>query len=106
MAKKRRRMEVLRLEVPYSSEAPQLTSESVGLPRVMRRPAASLTMDATILDAADGRLLRDGVIVAHRVVGGLGEWYIAAPRWAPSLPDEQAHPLGSNGDLPRSSPGS
>ena len=100
MAKKRRRMEVLRLEVPYSSEAPQLTSESVGLPRVMRRPAASLTMDATILDAADGRLLRDGVIVAHRVVGGLGEWYIAAPRWAPSLPEEQAHPLGSNGDLP------
>ncbi len=100
MANKRKRMEVLRLEVPFSSESPQLTSEAVGLPRVMHRPAASLEMDATILDCADGRLLRDGVIVAHRIIGGLGEWYLAAPRWSPTLPDERIQPLGHSGDLP------
>lgn len=100
MAKKRKRRLPLRLEVPFTSEAPQLTSEAVGLPRLMRRAAASNTMDATILDAVDGRLLRDGVVVAHRVIGGLGEWYLAAPKWAPALPEERIEPLGANGDLP------
>lgn len=100
MGKKRKRAGILRLEVPFSADAPQLTSESVGLPRVMRRPSASVTMDATILDAVDGRLLRDGVIVAHRVTEGLGQWYLAAPRWSPALPEERVEPLGANGDLP------
>lgn len=100
MGKKRKRAGAVRLEVPFSSAAPQLTSEAVGLPRVVRRPSASSAMDATILDAADGRLLRDGVVVAHRVTEGLGQWYLSAPRWSPSLPDEQVEPLGANGDLP------
>ena len=100
MAKKRKRMEPLRLEAPYSSDSPQLTSEAVGLPRVIRRPAASLSTDVTIIDAADGRLLRDGVIVAHRVLGGIGQWYLSAQRWAPLLPEERIEPLGANGDLP------
>ncbi|MFT3887914.1 MAG: hypothetical protein QM713_07105 [Arachnia sp.] len=98
MGKKAKR--VLRLEVPFTSAAPVLTSEAMGLPRLLRRPAASFVMDVTVIDAPDGRLLRDGVVVAHRVVGGIGEWYLAAPRWAPHLPVETTVPLGASGDLP------
>ncbi|MBB1515201.1 hypothetical protein H5398_04310 [Tessaracoccus sp. MC1679] len=98
MAKKRR--SVLRLEAPFSSDPPRLTSEAVGLPRILRRPAASYTMDVTILDVDDARLLRAGVIVAHRVIEGTGEWYLAAQGWAPHLPAEQVEPLGASGDLP------
>lgn len=98
MGKKRRA--VLRLEVPFTSDPPRLTSEAVGLPRILRRPAASYTMDVTILDVDDARLLRAGVTVAHRVIDGLGEWYLAGPSWAPHLPEEQVEPLGASGDLP------
>lgn len=100
MAKQRKRAEVLRLEVPFSSEPPQLTSDAVGLPRVMRRPAARVELDSTILDAADGRLLRDGIVVAHRIREGIGEWYLSAPRWSPMLPEEQVQAVGHTGELP------
>lgn len=98
MAKKHR--SVLKLEAPFSSDPPRLTSEAVGLPRILRRPAASYIMDVTILDVEDARLLRAGVIVAHRVIQGMGEWYLSAPGWAPHLPAEQVEPLGASGDLP------
>ncbi|NHB85428.1 hypothetical protein G7085_14580 [Tessaracoccus sp. HDW20] len=62
--------------------------------------AAATSIDATILDVSDGRLLRDGVILAHRITGGVGEWFLAAPRWAPSLPEERVEPLDGSGDLP------
>ena len=100
MGKKAKRRAVLRIEVPFTSEPPALTSPELGLPRLLRRPAASYVMDVTVIDAADGRLLRDGVVVAHRVVGGIGEWYLAAPRWSPHLPEECTRPLGTSGDLP------
>lgn len=98
MAKKR--MAVLRFELPFAADPPRLTSEEMGLPRIVRRPAASYTMDVTVLDAADARLLRAGVVVAHRVVGGQGDWYLAAPAWAPHLPAERVEPVQASGDLP------
>lgn len=98
MAKKR--MAVLRFELPFAADPPRLTSEELGLPRIVRRPAASYTMDVTVLDAADARLLRAGVVVAHRVVGGQGDWYLAAPTWAPHLPAERVEPVRASGDLP------
>jgi len=104
MAKKRRRREVLRLDVPFSSPSPNLTSAAVGLPRAVRRMAAASVTDATILDASDGRLLRDGVILAHRISGGVGEWFLAAPRWAPALPEERVEPVDGSGDLPAAFP--
>ena len=96
MGKKAKRRAVLRIEVPFTSDPPVLTSDALGLPRLLRRPAASFVMDVTVIDAADGRLLRDGVVVAHRVVGGIGEWYLSAPRWSPHLPEECTRPLGTN----------
>lgn len=98
MAKKRRA--VLHLEVPFSADPPRLTAEAVGLSRILRRPAASYAMDVTILDVDDARLLRAGVILAHRVIDGLGEWYLAAPDWEPQLPAERVEPVGASGELP------
>lgn len=98
MGKKRRSQ--LLLELPFTSESPAFTSTAVGLPRIMKRPATSFVMDVTLLDAADARLLRAGVTVAHRVIAGLGDWYLAAPGWEPYLPAERVEPLGANGDLP------
>ncbi|MDO5677253.1 MAG: hypothetical protein Q4G35_07065 [Propionibacteriaceae bacterium] len=100
MAKKGKPKGALRFELPFEAEPPALTSDAVGLPRLMRRPAGSYTMDVTVLDAADGRLLRAGVVVAHRVVAGAGEWYLAAPAWAPHLPAEQVEPMAGKGELP------
>ena len=100
MASKRRRRDVLRLDVAFSSESPHLTSEAVGLPRAVHRAAGRVATDSTIFDVADGRLLRDGVTLAHRVTGGVGEWYLSAPRWAPSLPEARVEPLGATGELP------
>lgn len=97
MGKKRRTP--LRLEVPFSADPPQLTSAAVGLPRILRRPSSSYGMDVTILDVTDARLLRAGVVVAHRVFDGYGEWYLSAPSWEPHLPAERVVPL-SSGDLP------
>lgn len=97
MGKKRR--QPLRLEVPFSADHPHLTSEAVGLDRILRRPSTSYGMDVTILDVDDARLLRAGVVVAHRVYDGYGEWYLAAKGWEPHLPTERVEPLQS-GDLP------
>ena len=91
---------VLRLDVPFSSEPPQLTSAVVGLPRIVKRAAHSFTMDVTVLDTADARLQRAGVTVAHRVVDGMGEWFLDAPGWGPALPEQRVEPRGASGDRP------
>lgn len=91
---------VLRLDVPFSSDPPQLTSEAVGLPRIVRRVAHSFVMDSTILDSADARLQRAGVTLAHRVSDGIGEWFLSAPAWVPHLPEELVEPVDAAGDLP------
>ncbi|MFP5283659.1 MAG: hypothetical protein ACLGIF_09430, partial [Actinomycetes bacterium] len=50
-------------------------------------------------DAPDHRLIRSGVLLAHRVLDGRGEWYLGAPDWVPLLPQERIDPM-SHGDLP------
>lgn len=94
-----RRRKVL-LELPYSAQAPRLTNESLGIHRLTTRSDDTFEMDMTILDAPDHRLLRAGVLLAHRVTDGLGEWYLDAPDWQPWLPRDLAEPMGAAGDLP------
>lgn len=96
----RKTLEAVRFEVPFDSDPPLLTSAAVGLPRVLQLASASYTMDVTVFDAPDGRLLRAGVTVAHRVVDGRGEWYLSAPDWEPHLPGEQVAPIGAQGEAP------
>lgn len=88
-------------ELPFAAPEPRLTNPEVGIASVVARsgPDGAYTMDVTVLDTPDHRLVRSGVLLAHRVIGGLGEWYLAAPRWAPFLPVERVEPMGRS-DLP------
>jgi len=91
----------LLFDMPYSAPAPRLISPELGLHNLVVRAGhnAGYTIDVTLLDAPDHRLVRSGVLLAHRVIDGRGEWYLGAPAWAPLLPEERIEPM-SHGDLP------
>lgn len=93
--------EVRRFELPFTTAPNQLTNPELGLRSVAERRGenAAYSMDVTLLDAPDHRLIRAGILLAHRVVGGWGEWYLSAPRWAPLLPVESVEQMG-HADLP------
>ena len=77
-------------DMPYGSPAPPLVNREIGLDNLVARAGhnAGYDIDLTLLDAADHRLIRSGVLLAHRVLDGRGEWYLAAPDWVPLLPKE------------------
>jgi len=87
--------------MPYSATAPRLINPPLGLHNLVARagPHAGVDVDLTLLDAPDHRLIRSGVLLAHRVVEGRGEWFLGAPDWVPLLPEERIEPM-SHGDLP------
>lgn len=89
----------LRFHVPFTAAPPSLISEAAGIARLVQRPSRSRSVDATVLDTPDNRLLRAGVVVAHRVVDGLGDWYLSSRGWDPHLAPELSLPLDS-GELP------
>ncbi len=90
----------LRFEVDFDAPAPAMISASVGIDRVSHRRCETEHRDITIFDSEDERLLRAGIVMAHRMMAGRGEWYLAAPSWQPRLPAEQVEPLGAKGSLP------
>lgn len=92
----------LLFDMPYSGSAPRLIKPDLGLYNLVARAGhnAGYTIDVTLLDAPDHRLIRSGVLLAHRVLDGRGEWYLGAPQWVPVLPDERIEPMGQ-GDLPQ-----
>lgn len=92
--------EVMRFEMPFQADTPAVLSESLGITRLLERQATSHRIDVTVLDAPDARLLRAGVTLAHRVLAGVGTWYLAAPGWEPLLPAERVAPVDGRGDLP------
>ena len=92
---------VMRFDVPFQADAPPLLSQDAGITGLMERRATSHSIDVTLLDTADDRLLRAGVVLAHRVLGGEGDWYLAAPGWAPYLPQECIIPIGATAELPQ-----
>lgn len=96
MAKKKRVL----LELPFALEAPRLVNQSVGIDRLILSAQLSQDSETTVLDAPDHRLLRAGVALGHRVVDGMGEWYLDAPNWAPWLPVDHVEQMGATGDLP------
>lgn len=77
-------------DMPYGSPAPQLINAELGLDHLIARAGhnAGYDIDLTLLDAPDHRLMRSGVVLAHRVLDGRGEWYLGAPDWVPLLPTE------------------
>ncbi|GAB3712659.1 hypothetical protein [Mariniluteicoccus flavus] len=93
--------EVRRYELPFTAGVGRLVNGAIGVRSVAQRggESAAYTMDVTVLDAPDHRLVRAGIWLAHRVVDGRGEWYLAAPQWSPWLPEERVELMGHD-DLP------
>ena len=88
-------------DMPYSAAAPRLINPDLGLHNLVTRAGhnAGYAIDVTLLDAPDHRLIRSGVLLAHRVLDGRGEWYLASSEWSPMLPEERIEPMGQ-ADLP------
>src|SRR3712207_4695932 len=87
--------------MPYSAVAPRLVNPALGLHTLVARAGhnAAYEIDVTLLDAPDHRLIRSGVLLAHRVLDGRGEWYLSAPDWQPLLPEDRIELMG-HADLP------
>ena len=88
-------------DMPYSSPAPRLINAELGLHNLVARAGehAAYSIDVTLLDAPDHRLMRTGVLLAHRVVDGRGEWFLTAPEWQPLLPKDRIELMG-DAELP------
>ena len=88
-------------DLPYSAPAPRLINADLGLHNLVARAGhnAAYSIDVTLLDAPDHRLIRSGVLLAHRVLDGRGEWYLTAPDWQPLLPKDRIELMG-HADLP------
>jgi hypothetical protein len=87
--------------MPYSAVAPRLVNPGLGLHNLVARAGhnAAYEIDVTLLDVPDHRLIRSGVLLAHRVLDGRGEWFLTAPDWQPLLPKDRIEPMG-HADLP------
>lgn len=96
---KRAVIEPMRFELPFAADAPQVVNPTLGIDRLATRASQCYTMDVTVIDTPDNRLLRSGVVLAHRITDGIGEWYFAAPGWG-GLPDEAVEPVGAAAELP------
>ena len=88
-------------DLPYSAAAPRMINPDLGLHHLVARAGhnAAYEISVTLLDAPDHRLIRSGVLLAHRVLDGRGEWYITAPDWEPLLPKDRIELMG-HADLP------
>ncbi len=88
-------------DMPYSAVEPRLVNPAVGVRNLVTRVGhnAAYEIDVTLLDAPDHRLIRSGVLLAHRVLDGRGEWYLTAPDWQPLLPKDRIELMG-HADLP------
>jgi hypothetical protein len=88
-------------DLPYSAAAPRLVNPDLGLHHLVARAGhnAAYSIDVTLLDAPDHRLIRSGVLLAHRVLDGRGEWYMTAPDWEPLLPKDRIELMG-HAELP------
>ena len=78
-----------------------MINPDLGLHNLVARAGhnAAYSIDVTLLDAPDHRLIRSGVLLAHRVLDGRGEWYLTAPDWQPLLPKDRIELMG-HADLP------
>lgn len=93
--------EVRRFELPYTAAPGRLVNPELGVRSLALRAGehAPYSIDVTLLDAPDHRLIRAGVWLGHRVLEGRGEWYLASDEWTPWLPAERIEQMGDV-DLP------
>lgn len=96
--------EQLRFELPFPAVLPRLANPDLGLRNLSARAGTTdAELTVTLLDAPDHRLMRSGVVLAHRVSEGEGDWYLSLPGWIrgkrSSPPLEQVTPLDGEGEL-------
>ncbi|MDO5083982.1 MAG: hypothetical protein Q4D89_11360 [Arachnia propionica] len=92
--------EVMRFDLPFHAEPPPLTFAGADITSLVERRSTSHHIDVTVLDTSDDRLLRAGIVLAHRVQGGVGGWYLSAPGWQPHLPAERSMDIDATAELP------
>lgn len=90
--------QIYHFDLPYGARPPALLNPDLDIARVMSRPQEQTRV--TVLDTPDHRLLRTGVLLAHRVRAERVEWYLSAPQWSPLLPAEQIVTVDAHEDLP------
>lgn len=90
---------VRRYEMRDLAAAPRFANPDLDLGNPAMVSTKPAVCDLTVLDTADRRLLRAGIVLAHRSTDGVGEWLMAAPAWAPQLPAEYVEPMTS-GEVP------
>ena len=58
--------------MPYSAPAPRMINPAIGLHNLVARAGhnAGYDIDLTLFDAPDHRMIRRGVLLAHRVLDG------------------------------------
>lgn len=95
----KQRTRAIRFHVPFTAEPPAMTSAAVGIVKLKHHGSQAQSEDVTLLDAPDNRCLRSGVVIAHRVSDGQGEWTLEAPNWSPWLPSRRVEPV-AEADLP------
>ncbi len=101
MGKKKLQTKSRFFDLPFSAPSPPISNPEIGLAGAIRRGSEhSYTMNVTLLDAPDQRLIKAGIVLAHRVVDGRGEWYLDAPSWAPWLPVDEIEQMG-DAELPQ-----
>lgn len=91
---------VRRYEMRDLAAAPRFANPDLDLGNPAMVSTKPAVCDLTVLDTADRRLLRAGIVLAHRSTDGVGEWLMAAPTWAPQLPAEYVEPMTS-GEVPQ-----
>lgn len=95
-----RRTATARFDMPFVVPNPLLANAAAGIDRPrLRGSRYSYRIDVTVLDTPDHRLLRSGVLLAHRTSDGNSDWYLNAHDWTPLLPEELSVPAsGPLGD--------
>lgn len=87
------------LQLPVTATVGSLVDPEIDITSLKTRLGGQADAPITLIDAADLRLLAAGVVLAHRVLAGRGEWVLATTGWEPYLPGELVEPFG-HGDLP------
>lgn len=96
-----KRARTYRFEMPYEVDAPVLTHPETGIDRIqLRDRPAGEAISLTLLDTADERLGRAGVLLAREMIGGNGRWLLRAPDWRPWLPTERYEAVSAGDELP------
>ncbi len=92
----------IRFDVPFAAPSIAVVSEAAGLMSDSDGQIPRTAVRTTVIDTADHRLLRSGIVLAHHLSDSVGHWSLEAPTWAPRIPAHAVEPVSRAMDLPDS----